>query len=74
MGPPLFGVRTIPRWKFIDVDEFGVKLKHCNCTRGWAIKFLQIHKAGLYSQTQELTVLIGIEPGDPRLLANILGC
>jgi hypothetical protein len=71
--PPPLGVRTISRWKFIDVDEFGVKLNRCNRTRGWAIKFFQIRKAGHYSQTQKLTVLIGIEPGDLRLPANIPG-
>jgi hypothetical protein len=38
--------------------------------RGWAVKFFQIPKAGHYFQTQKLTVLIGIEPGDPRLPAN----
>jgi hypothetical protein len=71
--PPPLGVRTIPRRKFIDVDEFGVELNRCNRTRGWAIKFFRIRKAGHYSRTQKLTVLIGIEPGDPRLPANIPG-
>jgi hypothetical protein len=32
--PPLGSVRTIPRQKFINVDEFGVKLNCCNWTRG----------------------------------------
>jgi hypothetical protein len=71
--PPPLGVRTIPRGKFIEVDEFGVELNHYNRTRGWAIKYFQIGKAGHYSWTQKLTVLIGIEPGDPRLPANIPG-
>jgi hypothetical protein len=71
--PPPLGVRTIARQKFSDVDECGVKLNRCNRTRGWAITFFQICKAGHYSRTQKLTVLIGIEPGDPRLPANIPG-
>jgi hypothetical protein len=40
--PPPLGVRTIPRRKFIDVDEFGVEMNRCNCTRGWAVKFFRI--------------------------------
>ena len=71
--PPPLGVRTIPRRKFIDVDEFGVELNRCNRTKGWAIKFYQIRKAGHYSRTHKLTVLIGIKPGDPRLPANLPG-
>jgi hypothetical protein len=55
------------------MDEFGVELNCCNWMRGWAIQFFQTGKAGYYSQTQKLTMLIGIKPGDPRLLAIILG-
>jgi hypothetical protein len=47
--PPPLGVRTIPRQKFIDVDEFGVELNRCNRMRGWTIKSFQICKAGHYS-------------------------
>jgi hypothetical protein len=65
--PPPLGVRTIPRQEFIEVDEFGVEPNGCNARRGWAIKFLHIRKAGHYSWTQKVTVLIGIEPGDPGL-------
>jgi hypothetical protein len=47
--PPPLGVRTIPRQKFIDVDEFGVDLNRCNQTRGRAIKCFRIRKASHYS-------------------------
>jgi hypothetical protein len=71
--PPPLGVISIPRRKFIDVDEFGVELNRCNRTRAWAVENFRIRKAGHYARTEKLTVLIGIEPGDPRLPANILG-
>jgi hypothetical protein len=48
--PPPLGVRTIPRWKFIDVDKFGVELNRCNHKRGWAVKFFRIRKAGHYAK------------------------
>mgnify|MGYP000635969214 CR=1 FL=1 len=51
--PPPLGVRTIPRRKFIDVDEFGVELNRYNRTRGWAIKFFRIRKAGHRTRRSE---------------------
>jgi hypothetical protein len=71
-GPPV-GVVGVHRRQFIDVDEFGVELSKCNRKNGWSVKFLRIRKPGHYSRTEKLTVLIGIEPGDPRLPNNISG-
>jgi hypothetical protein len=72
IAPPI-GVVGVYRRQIIDVDEFGVELSKCNRKHGWSVKFNRIRKPGHYSKTEKLTVLIGIDPGDPKLPAHIGG-
>ena len=70
--PPL-GVVSIERRRFIDVDEFGGCFNKCNRKRGYAASFYWMRKPGHYVRTAKLTVLLGIEPGDPHVPPHIDG-
>ena len=71
--PPPLGVASIERRRFIDVDEFGVCLNKCNRKRGYSVSFYRVRKPGHYARTAKLTVLLGIEPGDPQVPPHIDG-
>lgn len=71
--PPPLGIRGVPRYKFIDIDEFGLTLQKCNRTNGWALMCQRVRKDGHYKVGLKLTCLLAIEPGDPRLPVNALG-
>ena len=71
--PRPLGVRDEPRFKLIDVDEFGVTLEKCNRTGGWALKVFRVRTGGHYHHGDKLTVLFAIEPGDPRVPAGNCG-
>jgi hypothetical protein len=71
--PPPLGIVTVPRRKFIDVDEFGIALERCNNKYGYSLRLYRIRKPGHYTRNQKLTVLLAIEPGDPRLPNNMPG-
>jgi hypothetical protein len=71
-APPL-GVVGIPRYKFMDLDEFGIAIQRINKKYGHSHSTLRIRKAGHYCRDTKLTVLLGIEPGDPRLPAHFDG-
>ena len=70
--PPL-GVFGVPRYKMLDVDEFGITLERCNRKKGWALTCFRVRKDGHYKVGNKLTVLLAIEPGDPRLAAGVRG-
>ena len=46
--PCPLGVRVVPRYKLIDVDEFGVTLEKCNRNGGWTQKVAQVRTDGHY--------------------------
>ena len=71
--PPPLGIFGVPRYKMIDVDEFGITLERCNRKKGWTMSCFRVRKDGHYKIGNKLTVLIGIEPGDPRLAAGVRG-
>lgn len=71
-GLPL-GVHSISRRFLIDVDEFRISLDRCNNKFGWAAKNFRVRKSGHYVKDTKLTVLFGIEPGDPDIPNGILG-
>lgn len=70
--PPL-GIRDVPRYKLIDIDEFGMTLEKLNCKGGWAMKIFRVRKDGHYHHGAKVTCLLGIEPGDPRVPTNQRG-
>ncbi|KAL7552297.1 hypothetical protein ACHAWF_015527 [Thalassiosira exigua] len=61
------GIRGVPRYKLIDIDEFGLTLEKCNRTSGWSLKVHRVRKDGHYHHGNKITVLLAIEPGDPRV-------
>ena len=65
--PSPLGVVSIERRRFIDVDKFGMCLNKCNRKRGYSVSFFRLRKPGHYARTAKLTVLLGIEPGDPQI-------
>ena len=71
--PPPLGVVGVPRRKLIDVDEFGIAREKCNWTSGWAPRLYRVRKRGHYTRDAKLTVLVGIEPGDPALPPETIG-
>ena len=71
--PRPMGICGEPRYKLIDVDEFGITLEKLNRTRGWALKVHRVRKDGHYHHGAKLTCLLAIEPGDPRVPAHING-
>lgn len=71
--PPPLGICGVSRYRLIDIDEFGLTLEKCNRTRGWALKVYRVRKDGHYKHGSKITVLFGIEPGDPRLAPNVRG-
>ena len=71
--PAPLWVVGVPRRKFIDVDEFGIALEKYNRSNRWASKVYCVRKDDNYSWGVKMTVLVGIEPGDPALPANTPG-
>ncbi len=59
--------------KLINIDEFGVTLKRCNCTSSWALKVFHVQKDGHYGHGKKITVLIAIKLGDPALALHVYG-
>ena len=71
-GPPL-GVKMVPRYKLIDVDDFAITLMKCNKKKGWALMCSRVRKYGHYKAGHKITVILAIEPGDPRLSQGMRG-
>ena len=71
--PPPLGVLNVPLYKLIDVDEFSITLERCNRTGAWALKCHRVRLDGHYKSGVKLTVLLAIEPGDPRVPAGARG-
>ena len=64
--PPL-GIRDVPRFKLIDLDEFEVTLEKINCTGGGcSLKIFCVKKDGHYHHGAKTTYLLSIKHGDPR--------
>jgi transposase len=65
--PLPLGIFQVPRRKLIDTEEFGVTLKKCNRTRGWAAKVHRVRKDGHYHHGTKITVIFAIKPGYPSI-------
>lgn len=63
----------VPRRMLIDIDEFGIELANTNRKRGVAPVGIRIRHKGNYVKEQKLTVIVAVEPGDPRLPAGAYG-
>ena len=55
------------RSRFIDADECGIELRDANRKYGHAVANLRVRQPGNYTKSTKLTVLLGIEAGDPSL-------
>jgi hypothetical protein len=71
--PSPTGIFQVPQCQLINVDEFCITIKKCNCTEGWALEFLCVRKDGHYHLGAKITVLFAIEPRDPRLHPLVRG-
>ena len=71
--PLPLGVVGIPRFKLIDVDEFGLELKQLNRSKGWGFSFYRVRNVGNYTKETKLTVTFAIEAGDPAVPNNLQG-
>ena len=69
--PLPFGVHGVARRRFIDIDECGIELQRCNRSCGFAFSGARVRKPGNYSRDVKVTVILAIEPGDPRLPAHV---
>lgn len=66
MGLPLGNV-GIERRKLIDVDEFDVKHKWLNQSKGWGLSYYCVRMVENYTKNTNLTFILAIEAGDLRL-------
>ena len=71
--PPPRGVAGVPRRRLADIDECGIELLRANKKYGCAVKGVRVSKPGNYSRSTNVTVILGIEPGDPRIPAGSRG-
>jgi hypothetical protein len=71
--PLPLGISGIARRKFADFDEFGIAMQQTNRSFGYSHSSIRIRKPGHYCRDTKLTVLYGVEPGDPRLANHVLG-
>jgi transposase len=71
-GPPL-GVIGLRRAQLIDVDECGFELSKTNRGDGHGFIGLRLRKPGHYTRNTKITVIMGIEAGDPTLPDNVYG-
>jgi transposase len=71
--PTPLGVVGVQQCRFIDIDEFGISLDQTNTSHGHAHTSIRIRKPGHYTRSQKVTVILGIEPGDPTLPPDVDG-
>ena len=71
--PPPLGVAGVNRRRYIDFDECGFDLVKVNRKYGCAIQGVRVLKPGHYTKTTNVTVILGVEPGDPRVPPGNLG-
>ena len=69
--PLLFGIHGTARRRFIDIDECGIEMQSTNREHGYAYSRARIWKPGAYSRDVKVTIILAIEPGDPRILPSI---
>merc|ERR1712012_1141000 len=71
--PQPYGIAGVPRVLFIDFDECGFELQSANRTHGCAIAGIRVRKPGNYTKDTKVTVIMGVEPGDPRIANPLPG-
>jgi hypothetical protein len=71
--PLPFGISGLARRKLADFDEFGIAMQQTNQSCGHSDSSARIRKPGHCCRDTKLTVLCGVEPGDPRLANHVLG-
>ena len=57
----------------IDIDECGIEVQRVNRRRGRGGVGIRIVRPGHYSRDTKLTLILGVEPGDPALPPHING-
>ena len=72
--PPPLGVYRVLMRKLIDIDETGFYLKCCSPNYGRGLICQRVRNPSHYNRNaQRVNVILAIEPGDPRLPANVDG-
>ena len=71
--PPPLGVRGVPMHRLLDLDEFHFSLTKISTKYGYARTTVRVRLPGHYSKTPGVSVLVGIEPGDPSLGPAVTG-
>ena len=71
--PLPFGIHGTARRRFIDIDECGIEMQSTNRKHGYAYSGARVRKPGNYSRDVKVTVILAVEPGDPRLPSSIYG-
>lgn len=65
------GIKGTTRESKIDVDECSFELKDANINFGHAVRGMRVRKVGNYGRTApKLSLILGVEPGDPNLPAE----
>ena len=71
-GPPI-GVHGVDRSRHIDIDEAAFTLEMTNRSTGHAHISIRIRKPGHYGRGNKCVVILGIEAGNPNILAGTRG-
>ena len=71
---PRVGIKGVPFYKMIDFDEARFCLSAVESSIGRAVKCVRVRDSGHYSRMSPgLTLILGIEPGNPFLPPHIYG-
>ena len=66
-NPPPFGIQGAEQCRLIDIDEYGIEIQCANQKYAHGAVGLRVVKPGHYSKDTKLTIILGIEAGDPQL-------
>jgi hypothetical protein len=73
-SPPRIGVRGIPRWRLLDIDEAGFTLKDCPRRYGWGFTSVRVRTTGHYTRNlTKVNLILAVEPGNPNLPEDVRG-
>ena len=72
--PPPVGIRGVPIFRFIDVDEAKFCLQGCESHFGCSLTCVRVRDTGHYKRgAKGMTLILAVEAGNPTLLPHIYG-
>jgi len=71
--PPPLGVVSVWIYMLIDFDEMGIGLEQVQVSHGRSHSSLRVRKVGHYTKDTKISVIMAVEPGDPRLPPHVDG-